>query len=299
MQLEWKIFSACATNNVRKTIYRQSERKTALLKLFDSHCHLDDRCYRQDRPAVLARAAEAGVAGVMIVGVTPESSQAAAEIARQHPGAYASVGIHPHDAAQASEEALDRLRKIAAAHDRVRAWGETGLDFNRMYSPQKDQETWFARQIAAAADMNLPLIFHERDSGGRFLDMLRTCLRSGQRGVVHCFSGSETELRAYLDLGLYIGITGVITIKQRGAALREMVPLIPDDRLLIETDAPYLTPAPEKNRFKRNEPALVKSVFSKLAEVKQRPPEQLAPILWDNTCRLFGLSTELGTNPKQ
>ncbi len=259
------------------------------MKLFDSHCHLDDRCYDKDREAVIERARQAGVAGLMIVGITVDSSEKAAVIAAKTPGAWASVGIHPHDARHCSQEALQTLRQIARENPQVKAWGETGLDFNRMYSPRPDQEKWFSRQVGAAADLDLPLIFHERDSEGRFLEMLRQDLGNGQRGVVHCFSGNREELRAYLDLGLYIGLTGVLTVKQRGAALRELAAYIPEDRILIETDAPYLIPAPERNHYKRNEPALVAAVFRKLAEVRQQDPQILAARLWENTCRLFGI----------
>lgn len=257
------------------------------MKLFDSHCHLDDKSYDHDIEAVLNRARQAGVQACMVVGTTPASSQKAARIAEQHAGVYASVGLHPHDASSGSDETMQVLRDLALSSDRVRAWGETGLDFNRLHSPKKDQEAWFERQIAEAAAVNLPLIFHERDSAGRFLDILRNALNPGQAGVVHCFSGNHEELSAYLDLGLYIGITGVVTIKTRGEELRQLVRYIPEDRLLIETDAPYLTPTPDRNRAKRNEPAFVKTVFLKLAQVRQQPPETLAPVIWENTCRLF------------
>jgi TatD DNase family protein len=158
-----------------------------------------------------------------------------------------------------------------------------------MHSPRDDQEKWFVRQINEAATCDLPLIFHERDSAGRFLEILKSDLAPGQTGVVHCFSGNKKELTAYLDLGLYIGITGVITIKTRGEELRQLVSHIPDDRLLVETDAPYLTPSPDRNRVKRNEPAFVRTVFLRLADVRQQDPEILAPVIWDNTCRLFSV----------
>jgi len=259
------------------------------VKLFDSHCHLDDRCYDNDREAVVDRARQSGVAGLMIVGITVDSSEKAVAIAEKTPGAWASVGIHPHDARHCSDEALQALQQIARGNPRVKAWGETGLDFNRMHSPRADQEKWFSRQLAAAAELDLPLIFHERDSEGRFLEILRQDLGAPQQGVVHCFSGNREELRVYLDLGLYIGLTGVLTVKQRGAALRELAAYIPEDRILIETDAPYLTPAPERNHYKRNEPALVAAVFRKLVEVRQQAPDILAARLWENTCRLFGI----------
>jgi TatD DNase family protein len=171
----------------------------------------------------------------------------------------------------------------------VRAWGEIGLDFNRMYSPRQDQEHWFRRQLTTALDIDIPLIFHERDSQGRFLEILQEIAPKGLQGVVHCFSGNGAELEGYLELGLNIGITGIATIKKRGAALRELIPHIPDDRILVETDAPFLTPTPERNRHRRNEPAFVRTVLSKVAEVKNVDPDQLAPTVWENTCRLFGI----------
>lgn len=260
-----------------------------MAKLFDSHCHLDDPSYADDRDEVLERAKKAGVAACMVVGTTLKSSKKAAELAQQKESLYASVGVHPHDAAQCTEADMAGLRRIAQSNPKVRAWGETGLDFNRMYSPQEDQEKWFERQIAEAREAGLAMIFHERDSKGRFYEMLQSCFADSQKGVVHCFSGNRAELSAYLDMGLYVGITGVLTQKTRGEALRDLVRHIPDNRMLIETDAPYLTPAPERNRFRRNEPAFVKSVFETLVALKNREPADLAAVLWDNTCRLFDI----------
>ncbi len=135
------------------------------------------------------------------------------------------------------------------------------------------------------------MIFHERDSHGRFLEMLKNNCGNNINGVVHCFSGNHVELDHYLELGLHIGITGIITMKSRGTPLREMVPLIPANRLLVETDAPYLTPSPERNRSKRNEPAFVKSVLLKLAQVRDTDPAALAKTVWDNTCRLYNIES--------
>ena len=259
------------------------------MKLFDSHCHLDDTSFKKDMDSVIQRARNAGVAAAMVVGITVQSSLKAIELAETWEGIYASVGIHPHDASRFSESALEKLKKLAHSPV-VRAWGETGLDFNRMYSPKSDQENSFKRQIEAACELNLPLIFHERDSGGRFLDILSSYKNDMNSGVVHCFSGNRDELAAYLDFGLYIGITGILTIKSRGKDLREMVKMIPNDRLLIETDAPYLTPAPEKNKTRRNEPAFVRSVLLKLAQVKGDDPDFLADQIWKNTCQLYNIS---------
>jgi len=258
------------------------------MKLFDSHCHLNDASFARDIDPVLKRAKMAGVDSVMIVGIDYETSRRAVEMARKYRGCFASLGIHPHDAKTCTEEIIAGLASLAV-DPHVKAWGETGLDFNRMYSPKKVQEKWFIRQIETAAKLDLPLIFHERDSNGRFLDILRSHLQNGQKGVVHCFSGTLKELGAYIDLGLYIGITGIVTHKQRGRILREMIPYIPEDRLLVETDAPYLTPAPERNRHRRNEPAFVRTVLMKIAEIRKEDPKKLAPVILQNTCRLFGI----------
>lgn len=258
------------------------------MKLFDSHCHLDDKAYRKDLGRIIERAHQAGVARMMTVGVNKKTAARAVALAESHPGIYASVGCHPHDASQCSAEELNFLTELAQ-NPRVRAWGEIGLDYNRMYSPREDQERWFIRQLQIAAELNLPAIFHERDSNGRFLEILKTDFKNESAGVVHCFSGTIPELEQYLNLGLYIGITGILTLRARGADLREMVPQIPANRMVVETDAPWLTPAPEKYHTRRNEPAFVKSVLLKLAEVRGEVPDQLAQTVWDNTCRLYNL----------
>lgn len=259
------------------------------MKLFDSHCHLnDDRAFARDLDRVVENARAAGVVAMMTVGITEKTSRRAIQIAETYEGCFASVGIHPHDAKQGSDTAMENLENLAR-HPKVRAWGETGLDFNRMFSPAEIQEKWFVRQVEAAAGLGLPVIFHERDSGGRFLELLRTRAPRGIKGVVHCFSGTRAEMEQYLEMGFSIGITGILTIPKRGEKLRELAAHIPEDRLMIETDAPYLTPAPEKNRFRRNEPAFVKSVLEKLAETRNTDPGHLARITWENTCRLFNI----------
>lgn len=258
------------------------------MKIFDSHCHLDDRAYDRDRDAVIERAHAAAVQAMMVVGIDQPSSTKAIAIAEAHDLIYASVGMHPHDAQRCDEDTLSALRALAQS-PKVKAWGETGLDFNRMHSPQTDQEQWFTRQLEIAAELDLPMIFHERDSGGRFLQILKAHWGPQRKGVVHCFSGSAAELDSYLEMGLYIGITGIVTIQSRGQELRALIHHIPSDRLLVETDAPYLTPTPERNKFKRNEPAFVRTVLLKLAELRTVAPETLAAAIWSNTCRLFGL----------
>jgi TatD DNase family protein len=256
------------------------------MDLFDSHCHLDDTSYTGDRETVFERARAAGVARMMTIGVTLATSRAAVDLAKTHPGVYASVGVHPHDARECSDAVLARLVSLAR-NPEVRAWGEIGLDFNRMYSPRDEQEKRFVQQLETAAELGLPLIFHERDSGGRFLELLRSCPPSAGSAVIHCFSGNPTELTNYLNLGYYIGITGIVTLQERGEFLRRLVPLIPSNQLLVETDAPYLTPEPERRRHRRNEPAFVRSVLLKLAEVRGEDPEELARRVFENTLRLY------------
>lgn len=258
------------------------------MRLFDSHCHLDDRSYDNDLELVVERARTAGLKAMMVVGTGVASSKRAIRIANQFDGVFASVGVHPHDAKQCDETQLNQLKQLAG-DTKVKAWGEIGLDFNRMFSPQEVQEQWFCRQLDISAEMGLPVIFHERDTQGRFLELLAARWQPRRSGVVHCFSGSAPELDVYLNLGLYIGITGIVTIQSRGRQLRDMIGRIPSGRLVVETDAPYLTPTPERNKHRRNEPAFVRTVLLKLARVREMDAGQLAAVVWSNTCRLYGL----------
>jgi TatD DNase family protein len=262
--------------------------------LFDSHSHLDDKSYHNDLNEVLSRAKEEQVRDIMVVAVDRSTALNAIRIAEEHSRIITSVGIHPHDAKHCSRNEIDALATLARENTCVKAWGETGLDFNRMFSPKKDQEKCFIQQLETAGRLDLPLIFHERDSNGRFYELLKAHGPLTRKGVVHCFSGTKQELFNYLDLGYHIGITGILTIKKRGEFLRSLAPLIPEDRILIETDAPYLTPAPQKNKVRRNEPAFVKSVLLKLAEVRQADPDLLSEAVYKNTCRFYGITGQAG-----
>jgi len=266
--------------------YFQRIPKEKKMKLFDSHCHIDDSSFDNDRKSVIEKARASDVCAMMIVSITEESAKKAVQIADDYSQCYASVGIHPHDSKMCSENSLSVLMELSQ-HPKVKAWGETGLDFNRMYSPQKIQENWFIRQLEIAENLDFPLIFHERDSNGRFLEMLKSYDPAERNGVVHCFSGSKKELTAYLDLNYDIGITGIITQLKRGEYLRSLMRYIPKERMLIETDAPYLTPMPEKKQFRRNEPAFVRSTFFKLCDIREEDPDDLAQTIWETTCRLY------------
>lgn len=257
--------------------------------LFDSHCHLDDKCYDNDLKNVIDRAKNENISAMMLVGVDIKTSLKAIKIARAYENIITSVGIHPHDAKRCSKDDLNSLTDIAKENSCVKAWGETGLDYNRMFSPARDQESCFTAQLEIAGTLDLPLIFHERDSKGKFYDILKSEAPQSRKGVVHCFSGTKKELFKYLDLDYYIGITGILTIQKRGEYLRSLAPHIPEDRILIETDAPYLTPAPQKNKTRRNEPSFVKSVLLKLAEIRDIDPDELSKIIFDNTNRFYNV----------
>jgi TatD DNase family protein len=261
------------------------------LRLFDSHCHLHDEEYENDLEDVVKRAFAAGVLAEMIVGFNLKSSQRAVSLASTRNHFFASVGIHPHDAKGCTDSVLKTLKDLAI-EPKIHAWGEIGLDFNRMFSPRDIQEKWFERQLSIVDEQKLPVILHERDSEGRFLEILKDTHTPDRKGVVHCFSGTTLEMEQYLNLGYHIGITGIITMEARGALLRDQAKQIPADRLLVETDAPYLTPVPFKNQTRRNEPAFVRSVMMKLAEVRGEDPDVLSEIIWENTCRLYGIDPE-------
>ncbi len=260
---------------------------------FDSHCHLDDIIFNPDFKDVLGRAFDSKVLRMIVVGVDEATSHRAVYLAKKHSEVlYATVGFHPHNVAKCSHEALDRLIK-AAKHSKVVAWGEIGLDFNRMYSERNQQEFWFTMQLRIADDLKMPIILHERDTEGRLIEILEDNTNPLRVAVVHCFSGNRYEMERYLEMGFYIGVTGMISVLGRGKLLRDLVKYIPSNKLLVETDAPYLTPAPKRNKIKRNEPAFIDDVLLKLAEARQENESILAKQIWENTCRFFRLDVSV------
>jgi TatD DNase family protein len=200
------------------------------------------------------------------------SSEAALRIARERPHQlFATAGVHPHDIRNCTEQTILELRRLAE-HKEVVAIGECGLDFNRDFSPRPQQEQWFEAQIALAEELQMQLFLHERDAQQRFCEILKRA-RKNVPAVIHCFTGTREELKAYLDLGLHIGITGWICDERRGTHLREFVKEIPADRLMIETDAPFLLPRnmPTKPKDGRNEPAFLTFVLKTVAECLGKP----------------------------
>ena len=255
--------------------------------LVDIGANLTHASFRDDLDEVLARARSAGVAAIVVTGTTVEESRAAALLADRH-GLYATAGVHPHPARDCDERTLPALRELAA-HPRVVALGECGLDYNRNYSTHPDQERWFTAQLELGIELGKPLFLHSRDAHPRFAEILRH--HRPAKAVAHCFTGEQAELHAYLKLGLYIGITGWICDERRGRHLLELVREIPADRLLIETDAPYLTPRDlrPQPRSRRNEPAFLPHVLRAVARALERPVEEVAAQTARNAQALFGL----------
>ena len=252
--------------------------------LVDTHAHLMDPAFASDLPAVLDRAAAAGVVAMVCVGYDEASSVAAVALAEQYPQLLAAVGIHPNASGSARPGAFEHIEKLAQ-HPRVVGIGETGLDNYRKRTPPAVQREWFQRHLDLAARRNLPVIVHNRDAdaevGPILLDWARS---SGGRGVLHCFSGDDQMLAAGLEAGFMVSIAGPLTYKNAGG-LPGRAQRVPLDRLVVETDCPYLPPHP--HRGQRNEPALVRLTATRLAELHGVPVEQLEQATSENARRLF------------
>lgn len=262
-------------------------------RLIDIGVNLTHDSFDADRDEVIERAASAGVTRMIVTGTSVTASARAAELASSRPGLYATAGIHPHHAAELDAHSIDALRSLAE-QPRVVAIGECGLDFFRNFSPPDAQERAFEAQLALAAELELPVFLHQRDAHERFTAIVAAHREALVGGVAHCFTGGPAELEAYLDLGLYIGVTGWVCDERRGAELREAVPRIPLDRLLLETDAPYLLPRDlePKPRNRRNEPAFLPHVLMRVAEGLGASPEDVARASTANAEKLFRLPPE-------
>jgi TatD DNase family protein len=258
------------------------------MQLVDIGANLTHASFRDDLDAVLSRARAHGVERIIVTGASVEESRRAADIADAH-GLYATAGVHPHHARECDDATIPALRELAA-RPRVVALGECGLDFNRNYSPHPSQEKWFVAQLELAAELGKPLFLHSRDAHPRFAEILRN-LRVG-KAVAHCFTGEAAELRAYLDLGLYIGITGWICDERRGRHLVALAREVPQDRLLLETDSPYLTPRDlhPQPKARRNEPAHLPHILRAVARARGEAPEALAAATTRNAQAFFGIA---------
>ncbi len=260
--------------------------------LVDIGVNLTNKAFRSDRQAVLDRAKSAGVEMIVITGTTVPESQAAAELAATQPNwLYATAGLHPHHASDWNVDCATAILALSQS-PQVVAMGECGLDFNRNFSTPEQQLTCLEAQLELAAQTQLPVFLHERDASDALLSILQRHRPKLQAAVVHCFTGSAEALRAYLDLDLYIGITGWVCDERRGKPLQELLPQIPLDRLLLESDAPYLIPRSIRPKPKsgRNEPAYLVHVLATVAECLGLPAEEVAAKTTQNAKTFFGLA---------
>ena len=257
------------------------------LGLVDSHAHIQGPEFSADLEAVIGRARAAGVEKIIVVGGAGDlsSNEAAVAITNSFPGLFATVGMHPHDAKEVSEQDFKRLQELAA-DPKVIGIGETGLDFYYDHSPRDLQVELFSRFIHMARETSLPLVVHDREAHREIADLLRSEGGGELRGVIHCFTGDHEAAKTFLDLGFYLSFTGIITFKN-AEPLRDVVRELPLNRMLIETDSPYLAPVP--HRGKRNEPAFVLQVAETIAAVRGLPLQEVAQSTSRNARDLFGI----------
>jgi TatD DNase family protein len=253
--------------------------------LIDSHAHLDGPKFDQDRVEVISRARAAGISAIINVGFDMPSCKRSIVLAEEYPEVYAAIGIHPHDADTAKEEDFTQLQAWAA-HPKVVAIGEMGLDYYRNLSPRETQQQVFRRQLELARFVKKPIIIHDRDAHGDIMTILHEEYRDIPGGVMHCYSGSAEMAKEIIKLGLAVSIAGPVTF-HNSRKLHEVIEQVPLEWLLIETDAPYLTPEPY--RGKRNESSYVRFVAEKIAEIKGLPVEKIAEITSINAKRIFSL----------
>lgn len=253
--------------------------------LFDSHAHLDDERFDGDRDALIQKIHSEGVSNIMNIGASLKSSRASIALAEKYDFIYASVGVHPSEVDELSGEGMTELFEMAK-HPKVRAIGEIGLDYHYFENTDEAlQHKWLREQLALAKELDMPVIIHDRESRGECIDELQDMKMSN--GVMHCFSGSAETAKILLKMGFHISFTGVLTFKNARRAL-EALAVIPMDRLLIETDSPYMSPEP--HRGERNHSGYVKYVAQKVAEVKGIPYDEVVEVTDNNAKRLFGIS---------
>lgn len=255
------------------------------LELFDSHCHLTATAFRDDREAVLFRASEAGVTRLVTIASDVADAEDALALARARPGVWSTAGVHPHEAGSADADAVERVRALATGHAEVVAVGETGLDYHYDHSPRHVQRRLFDEHLALGAELGLPVVVHAREADEDVAAALRA-MPSGTRGVLHCFTGGERAFEEAMAAAWYVSFSGIASFKSFGAT--GLLRAVPDDRLLIETDAPYLAPIPK--RGKRNEPAYVAYVAEAVARLRGADTAALAAATTENARRFYGVA---------
>ena len=250
--------------------------------LFDTHAHLDDRAFDDDREALLASLPESGIGLLMNPGCSLSSSRAALKLAMEHDFVYAAAGSHPDAADEVDDAVLEEYRKLCKLNPKIKAIGEIGLDYHYEDIPREIQQRAFTAQLALARELDLPVIVHERDAHADGMEIIRRFPEV--TGVFHCYSGSAEMARQLTELGWYIGFTGVLTFQNARRAL-EAAAAIPIDRIVLETDCPYMAPAPFRGR--RNDPRYLYRMAEKLAEVRDLPVEEIHRITYENGKRLY------------
>lgn len=250
---------------------------------FDSHCHVDEEAFDEDREDVLNRMRENGVTRFAVIGSDMATSRRGAAFVRSHPEAVAVAGIHPHEAKGFREEDLEELKSMYLS-GQVKAIGEIGLDYYYDLSPREIQREVCRKQMELAWEIGAPAAFHIRDAHGDMLDIMREMKSRLTGGIIHCFSGSAEMAKEYLRLGYYISFAGPLTFK-KAPKLQEAVKIVPKERLLIETDSPYMAPEPVRGR--RNEPGNVRFVGLKMAELRGEDPEETAAYTTENAMRVY------------
>jgi TatD DNase family protein len=260
--------------------------------LIDIGANLTHDSFDADRDEVLARARAAGVQRLIVTGASDHGSRKAAQLAAAHPGIlYATAGVHPHHASEYTDESGALIRELADRRDVV-AVGECGLDYFRTYSPQDAQRDAFKAQLEIAVEIGKPLFLHQRDAHNDFVKLLAAHSADISGGVAHCFTGTAEQMHAYLELGLYIGVTGWVCDERRGHDLQKAIGELPLDRLLLETDAPYLIPRdlPEKLAARRNEPCVLTHILTSVAGYMGRDEAEVAAAATRNSETLFRLN---------
>ena len=264
------------------------------MKIFDTHCHIADPAFDEDRDAVIARFRDSGVCRANVVADPCEeepNQEKVFSLVEKYDFLCASIGAHPHNASR-YDAAAERTILEYLNHPKCRLLGEIGLDYHYDLSPREVQREVFDRQLELAYERQVPVQLHIREAHGDCMDMLRSRLAAGRMpaGVMHCYTGSWEAAKVYLDAGLYISLSGALTFKN-APKLTEVCRNVPADRLLIETDCPYMAPVPLRGR--RNEPAFITHTLAKAAELREISPERMAEQLYANALRIFGLSDEV------
>jgi len=257
------------------------------MMLIDSHAHLEMSEFKSDLEIVIQRAKKSGVEYIFSVGTEKKDWKRTLEIAHSHPSVYAILGVHPHNAKEIDDETYPVLKELCQ-DEKVKAYGEIGLDFFRNLSPRDMQLMRFREQIGLAKELGLPIVVHDRDAHQETLEILKSEKAEECGGIIHCFSGDYEMAKVCIDMGFYISIPGSITFKN-AEGLREVVKRIPLESLLVETDAPFLTPEPF--RGKRNEPAYVRYTAQKVAEIKKVSFEKMAEVTTENALRVYRLKS--------